>query len=159
MSTNGYIARKNDETPWSSADFARFEEFIAEKGNVIIGRRTCKIMTADGNFNNLVQTIVLSRTEHTNEGNVTYVTSPQEALKAVAEKGYDTAVVAGGAQVDALFLQEKLVDELILNIEPLLLGSGLPLFTDLPVDIKLELVNVSQPDKHSVSLHYKILRD
>lgn len=43
------------------------------------------------------------------------VATPREALGYLAAKGFETALIGGGAQLDASFLSEGFVDEVVLR--------------------------------------------
>jgi dihydrofolate reductase len=47
----------------------------------------------------------------------------------------------GGASLVSFFMQNNLVDELMLSVHPILLGSGKPLFKDISERKKLNLAN------------------
>jgi dihydrofolate reductase len=58
--------------------------------------------------------------------------------QAKAAAGGRDVSIAGGAEVAQQFLAAGLVDELCLNVVPVLLGSGTRLFANLGPDVKLE---------------------
>lgn len=65
-------------------------------------------------------------------------------------------MVAGGALATS-FLKKNLVNEIYLNVEPLALGKGIPLFSNENFEKKLKLLQVKRFSKDEVRLHYKIL--
>lgn len=58
---------------------------------------------------------------------------PREALAALAEHGAGHVLIEGGATVLTAFLAADLVDELVVHIAPLLLGSGRGAIGDLGI--------------------------
>ncbi|GGO95235.1 bifunctional diaminohydroxyphosphoribosylaminopyrimidine deaminase/5-amino-6-(5-phosphoribosylamino)uracil reductase RibD [Actinomyces gaoshouyii] len=58
---------------------------------------------------------------------------PREALAVLAERGIGHVLIEGGATVLTAFLAADLVDELIVHIAPLLLGSGRGAVGDLGI--------------------------
>jgi len=56
------------------------------------------------------------------------------------KKGKGIVVFGGGALAKSLF-EEDLIDELVLNIHPILLGSGIPLFHEMKRQIDLDLAD------------------
>ena len=56
------------------------------------------------------------------------------------EKGKGIAVFGGGELAKSLF-DSDLIDEVVLNIHPVLLGSGIPLFHEMKRQIDLDLVD------------------
>ena len=68
-------------------------------------------------------------------------------------------LVVGGPHIATLFLQEQLVDELWLTIEPKIFGRGANLVTDEKLDIDLRLKSLEQINKQGTLLtKYYVLR-
>ena len=57
---------------------------------------------------------------------------------------------------NGLFLEKKLIDEIILTIEPKIFGQGLSLFNK-DFDINLELLEIKKLNKNSFAVRYKII--
>ncbi len=57
LSADGYSARLNDDAPWSAEEFARCNAFVANAGNIIVGRRTYEIMKEEGDCNDQIETV------------------------------------------------------------------------------------------------------
>jgi dihydrofolate reductase len=72
-----------------------------------------------------------------------------------AAGGKDVALMGGVLVSEAL--QAGLVDELILHQVPILLGVGRPYFHDLPVHVKLRLLEAI-PAPGVTHLHYEVVR-
>ena len=53
-------------------------------------------------------------------------------------------------------MNDGLVDEIILVIEPILFGSGLPLLRGVDQEYKMSLLDVRKLNEHTVQLKYKI---
>ena len=62
----------------------------------------------------------------------------KEALKLLSD--FEQVVVAGGGALNASFVEENLVDEIYLDIEPIILGKGITLFRDKDFERKLKLL-------------------
>jgi dihydrofolate reductase len=54
-------------------------------------------------------------------------------------KGYKNLYIDGGKTIQS-FLKQDMIDELIITRIPIILGSGIPLFTEMDSELKLELV-------------------
>ncbi len=80
---------------------------------------------------------------------------PTAVLKELSEMGYSSALLGGGTYLNTLFLEKKLIDEIILTVEPLIFGNGLSLFSK-DFDINLTLQEVKQINKNTVLLRYKV---
>jgi dihydrofolate reductase len=75
-----------------------------------------------------------------------------------AEEGKDI-FIDGGAEIVNELLQEKLIDELIISIIPILLGDGTRLFKDGRPEQRLQLVSANQFDTGLLQIHYKQAED
>jgi dihydrofolate reductase len=78
----------------------------------------------------------------------------EQARQAAAGKD---VVIRGGADLINQYLAARLVDELELNIVPLLLGGGARLFDRLGPDLRLEQVRAGRSAR-SDSLKYRLVR-
>lgn len=61
----------------------------------------------------------------------------------------------GGAEIINALLKNDLIDELIISLVPVLLGSGTKLFNDGRPEQLLEFVSVKNFQTGLVQLHYK----
>ncbi|MDQ0061694.1 dihydrofolate reductase family protein [Paenibacillus harenae] len=130
LSANGNYAQSSTVNPPKQEAFADFVSNAKAAGNFIVGRRTFEAMRASGGggFND-IDIVVISSNRNEMAG-VKLAGSPQEALEYLHEKGHQTALLAGGADLHNSFLEHGLVDELIFNIAPVLEGKGLNLLID-----------------------------
>jgi dihydrofolate reductase len=157
-SSDGYTARPNDETPWSAEEFARCNKFAHDAGNIIVGRKTYEMMLASGDFDGSIATVVLSRNPSDDVGNVHFVSSPKLALEYLASKDIGVAVIGGGIKTNSVFLHAGLIDEIILDFEPVILGNGFRLFEQQHENVKLELLDMTKFDDGVVRMHYAVVK-
>ena len=64
--------------------------------------------------------------------------------------------VMGGGELAACLFNAGLIDEVVLNTHPVLLGSGIPLFPALERQIDLELLDVKTLENKCVILWYAV---
>ena len=83
--------------------------------------------------------------------------SPLEAVKMAEKLMCKEAVLSAGPNLTKDFFKEKLINEMIINIDPISIGTGIKLFQENNSDIKLSLVNVNKLDGKIVQLHYKVV--
>ncbi len=159
-SVNGYIAKENNETPWSDEEWQSFSKFVKEVRNIVIGRNTYEIMKESDEFSKIGNpfTVVVSKEDFAHNSNFAVAKSPKEALKILKEKNFARALVAGGGMLNSSFMKEKLVDEIYLDVEPLVFGKGIKLFSDNDFDAKLELIGAKSLSKNTIQLHYRVPR-
>jgi len=161
ITTDGFIA-KNAGQPsieWTSnADKQIFVEKTKMAGVIIMGNSTFKTINRPLP-GRLIKVLTRTPENFENiEGQVEYTNNqPEELLKELEDKGFSEAVLAGGTEVNSLFLNQGLVDELLITIEPILFGGGLTLFKDLDLDIKLELMEYKDLGNSVINLKYKVI--
>ena len=157
---NRYIAKENNETPWSDEEWQSFSKFVKEIKNIVIGKNTYEIMKKSDEFSKIGNpfTVVVSKEDFAHNSNFAIAKSLKKALKILKEKKFAKALVAGGGMLNSSFMKEKFVDEIYLDVEPLVFGKGIKLFSDNDFDAKLELIETKSLSKNSIQLHYKILK-
>jgi len=81
---------------------------------------------------------------------------PVLVLEELESLGYSSALLGGGSFLNSLFLQNKLISEIILSVEPKLFGSGLSLFNK-DFDVNLKLLEVEKLNADTLMLRYKVI--
>ncbi len=85
----------------------------------------------------------------------------EDAAKFVSElkkrKGKAIVVFGGGELAKSLF-EADLIDEVVLNIHPVLLGSGIPLFHEMKKQIDLELLECKILEGGYLAVTYRVKR-
>lgn len=162
MSINAMIADRNEKTSWSDEEWNSYCQMVASKGNVVVGAKTYPLYF-DEDFAKMGDPliVVLSKSgsikEPRNGRKDVVVTSVDEALAVLKEKGFTDILVTGGGQVDTAFVEKNLIDEIYLDIEPFLFGKGIPLFYPFDLDLELELVDSKMINENTIQVHYKLI--
>jgi dihydrofolate reductase len=163
-SLDNFIARVDDAVDWLkwtpevSAITAKFWKTI---DTVIMGRRTYDIARKMGTYSYPgVKNIVFSRTLKVSpDPNVVLVSG--DAVHYVRElkagNGKGICIMGGGVLANSL-LEAGLVDEIGVNVHPVLLGSGIPLFGPMRHQVDLELKDSKVLKNGCVYLLYRIKR-
>lgn len=158
VSADGFIAQVSQQSSlaWVSGEDRQF--FTAktkEIGTVIMGRATYEtleqplterrniVMTSDPELQ-----AVSSSVQFTAE-------SPVDLIRRLGNEGTAHVAVIGGAQIYSAFLNEGLVNELYLTVEPVLFGSGIKL-AETNSQIDLELLETERLGSQAVLLHYAV---
>lgn len=162
MSLNGYIAEENGSEDFlSHANWEKFCSLAKECGNFIVGRKTyeaVKNWDEGFGFDDLkgIQKVIISQDpDYKVDEGYTVAISPKDAISKL--QGFESILVTGGSTINTAFIKEHLLDEVILNIEPVLIGKGVPLFAQDNFSKKLDLVS-SKEDNGILTLHYKVLK-
>lgn len=146
MSLNGMIADKEGgEDFLSHVNWNSFLEKANECGNFIVGRKTYQAVKEWGEaygFDQLTQldrVIISQQSELQIPDDYMVVNSPHDALDRLSKRGRDHILVTGGAATNSAFMKDALIDEVVLNIQPTILGEGIPLFA--PDYLQAELLH------------------
>lgn len=162
MSLNGYIAEENGSEDFlSHANWEKFCSLAQEYGNFIVGRKTYEAVKSwnEGfGFDDLkgIKRVIISQdSSYKLDDGYILANSPKDALAKLQD--CESVLVTGGSTINTAFIQENLLDEVILNIEPALIGKGLPLFAQDDFSKKLNFVS-SNDSNGIVTLHYKVIK-
>jgi dihydrofolate reductase len=140
---------------------------IEETGAVLMGRRTFEMGEPDsfvGNYEFQVPIFVLThrppRTPPKQDEHLTFTFVADGVESAIAQAkaaaGEKAVTVVGGASVIQQLLHAGLVDEVHVDVMPVLLGGGLRLFGDAPFErVQLEKVGVVEVGNRT-SLRFRV---
>ncbi len=166
-SLDGYIARSDGGVDWlAMTDDARkvMAEYWPRIDTVLMGRKTWDQAAAMGGGGSGgsggIGTYVFSRTM--TEDPAPGVTLVREDAGEFVRKlrrrtGKDICVMGGGDFARSLF-EAGVIDEIGINVHPVLLGSGIPLFLDPGRQVDLELAECRPMQKGCVLLTYRVKR-
>jgi len=161
ISLDGYIADESGGVDWLN-DFLNPEEdygmqaFFEQCGTAIMGAKTYE-QTLSFNYwyGNMEGIVFTSRELPLLEGkSVQFIEGdPTETVRYLKEKTKDSWLV-GGASLIAQFINNNLLDELIITIVPRLLGKGIALCPELGEIQKLNLQETKSYTDGVVQLKY-----
>ncbi|NQZ14588.1 MAG: dihydrofolate reductase family protein [Alphaproteobacteria bacterium] len=162
-SLNGLICRTDDKTNFVSDDEWKhgFIPIVDDVKSMIMGRKTYEVMCDSNEFNHLhkdlfVVVVTKQNNFQTKNNNHVIATSPEEALDEVTEKGFERTLISGGTILNSSFLQQRLVDKVIVDIEPILVADGKQLFKTHETDIDLKLLDIKKLTDDLIQVHYKV---
>jgi dihydrofolate reductase len=164
-SLDNYLARADDAVDWlrwgeeAAADMADYWRTI---DTVLMGRKTYEVALRQGGGGGAypgVATYVFSRTlaAGTRDG-VTIVGEDAAGFvrQLKRQEGRDICLMGGG-DLARTFFEAGLIDEIGLNIHPVLLGSGVPLFHPTGRQIDLELRECRPFRNGCVLMRYQVM--
>jgi len=147
-SLDGFITARDGALDW--LHFSRdvhdvMAKYWATIDTILMGRKTWEVAVAmggDGGRSAGMRTYVFSRTlERIAQPGVELVSGDAgEFVRALKRKPGKGICVMGGGELGCSLLEAGVVDEVGLNIQPVLLGGGVPLFRDAGRRIRLELL-------------------
>lgn len=164
QSLDGYIAGPHGELDWLETienpeqnDFG-FSAFMNNIDALLMGKNTFEMVASFGEWPYQKPVFVVSNSllslpsgfdgkAHLLKG------KPKELLTVLHGKGFNHLYIDGGLLIQS-FLNEHLIDELIVTTIPVLLGEGIPLFGHLSGRIKLRLESSEVLANQLVKSHY-----
>jgi dihydrofolate reductase len=159
---DNYIAGKDDSIDWirqSPQVNEIMKRYWETLDTIILGRRTWEISMkmGSGGSSKGIKTYVCSRTLKKIPGKKVELAPDAVSLvkRLKSEEGKDI-IVMGGSEIGKSLFEAGLVDEFGVNIHPVLLGSGIPLFSEMDRRIDLELLECRQLDNGCVFLNYRV---
>jgi dihydrofolate reductase len=157
-SINGMISNSRNVPDWLSQEYGMgFMSICQRTKAVIMGKTTYNILAPDylplKDDGSLV-VLTHDASMKSAQGNVLFTDKqPSEIVSLLEARGHTEAVIIGGtATVDA-FMKAGLVDDVILVVEPVLFGKGLPLLKE-ELERRLVLLDVKKLNENTVQLHY-----
>jgi len=175
-SLDNYIARKDggyDWIHWSKEVAEISTKFMKMVDALLIGRKTYEAMLKQGQTSypgakNYVFTrskkklAALQKTlaaRKKTDQNLELVSA--DAAKFVRDlkrrQGKGIVIFGGGELAKSLF-EVDLIDEVVLNIHPVLLGSGIPLFHEMKRQINLDLIDCKLLKGGYLAVSYRVKR-
>ena len=170
MSLDGFVSDRNGDVGILYPDLAglrhtqALKEVVAATGAVAMGRRTHDMAGGDwSDYKFRVPIFVLTHRlpNRPDEGrDFTFVTDGIESLmrQARAAAGDRDVTVVGGPDLGRQLLRAGLVDELDIDVMPILLGEGLRLFDGLGSEpIELERLGVFESGQRT-TIRFRVVR-
>lgn len=164
-SADGFIARPDGDVAWLDRprppDEYGMPAFLKSVDTVVMGRGTWEVgQKLGGAIVEGKRNIVLSRTlpAFAAPGAVVENVEPAElAQRLRSQKGHNVWLM-GGADVFGGFLSAGAIDEIVVHIVPVLIGTGIPLLDATPRQVELKLRSTRKFADGVVRIHYAVHR-
>jgi dihydrofolate reductase len=168
-SLDGFIARQDGAIDWllardTSSEDHGYNQFIAAIDAIVMGRGTYEKVQEFDPWPYERPVIVLSATlaaapvPERLTGKVRVVDlSPEDALAMLHAEGCRRVYVDGGKLIQS-FLGRGLIEDMVITVVPVLLGSGRPLFGALDADLPLAHGATVAFPSGLVQTRYRVLR-
>ncbi|MEM8857335.1 MAG: dihydrofolate reductase family protein [Chloroflexota bacterium] len=162
-SLDGYIAHEDgsfDGFPWDDEVVADFLESFDWFDTVLMGRKTYEVGLKEGKTSPypMMEQIVFSQTmEQSPDEAVELVsTNAVERIRALKQESGKAIWLCGGGQLASVLCENGLIDEVIIKLNPVLFGSGIPLFSGDIGLVNLELTNHKIYSNGTILLFYSV---
>jgi dihydrofolate reductase len=176
VTLDGYFEGPNGDIDWHNATNEEFNDFAIEQmssvDTLLFGRKTYQMMASYwpteiaiqsdpivADLMNRLSKVVFSRTMQAVEWNNTRLireNAAQEIRNMKSQAGKDLAIFGSANLISTIM---DLIDEHRVMVNPVLLGSGNPLFKTTDKKALLKLVNVRSFDSGNVLLSYQALQE
>lgn len=158
-SIDGRIAKSGQSgTGWTSLeDWNFFQKSLTKMEVVVVGHNTYEL--AEDKLKRRNSIVLTSKVNKFKiEGKTVFFNPQKSSLKKFLEsKNYKKVAIIGGPKVYDFFLENKMLDELFVTIEPYVFTNGIPMFSgDKFQKHKFSLQSVKKLNKKgTILLHYK----
>jgi dihydrofolate reductase len=170
-SLDGFISRTDGSIDWLNEASAAFPEgndggyarFMSTVDAIVMGRNTFMQVLSFGDWSYGQTPVVVVSSQLKNiPANLTGTVSlssdePEVLVQVLASRGLEHLYIDGGITIQR-FLAAGLIDEIIITIIPVLIGSGRPLFGPLVRDVQLELISSESFEYGFVQSKYRVLK-
>ncbi len=162
-SANGMIATSDgSEDFFSDENWNRFVALAKRTKGFVWGRKTYESVIAwEGDYLDElkdVKKIIVSKSDISLRDGFTLAHSPEEAIQIASDAGLQDLVVTGGATINTEFAKRGLIDEVIFDINPSVVGNGIPIFMPAEFEIKLQLQGIEPINEDIVEVRYMVNR-
>jgi len=164
-SADGYVARPDGDLEWLTSrpapeGFYGMKDFVRSIDTKVLGRKTYEVSRRMGaKFEPTYRYVVFSRRAAPADtpSGVEFVC---EAIgpfmnRLRMQSGKDIWLMGGG-EIIASFLDERSIDEFVVNVVPVFLGEGIPLIARRPRHVPLELLSVERFEDGVVQSRYRV---
>jgi dihydrofolate reductase len=183
ISLDGFVAGPNGEMNWIKVNEEIFDyvgKRISESDTALYGRVTYQLMESywpaagqkptatrhdieHAKWYSKVHKVVLSTTMNDAGLTNTELISSNlpdriNAIKKARNTGSEDILLFGSPRATHALIQLDLIDGYWLFVNPIILGQGIPLFTDIKDKVKLKLLNTRQFDCGVTELNYIVDR-
>jgi dihydrofolate reductase len=180
LSLDGFVAGPNGEMNWIKVNEEIFDHVgkrISKTDSALYGRVTYEMMqnywpeagtkpdaskhdVEHSTWYNNAHKIVLSKTmKDADLPNTTIISDNfSDKLNEIRQQAGSEILLFGSPTATHALIQENLIDGFWLFVNPIILGQGIPLFSDIKEKIKLQLLTTRQFTCGVTELNYKVDR-
>lgn len=164
-SADGYIARPDGDLEWLTsrpkpAGFYGLSAFVSSIDTKLVGRKTYEASRRlGGKIDATRRTIVFSHSAPPADApaGVEFVSGAiGPYVRRLREEPGKDIWLMGGGELIASFLDEQAIDELVVTVNPVFIGDGIPLIARRHRHVPLDLVSVERFEDGVVQLRYRV---
>lgn len=161
ISIDGMIADKQGIPMFPEGAWEDWCSLVNDTGNVIAGRNSFEQVNnpeMGAALNPTFKIVLSSKDLDLADTGWQQAKSPQEALNILEAEGLEEAIIGGGRAVAHAFMNQGLVDNIVVDLQPIAFGEGTPMFGNT-IDIpQLRLLESTNLNDNSLRLRYEIIK-
>jgi dihydrofolate reductase len=161
VSIDGLIAAQQGIPAFPDGAWEDWCALVNNAGNVIAGRSSFEQLRDDPMASALhpQHKIVLSTHDiDVADSGWQLARSPEEALAMLKDAGVEEAIIGGGRALAHAFMHAQLIDHIVIDLQPVVFGSGTPVFGDNIEIASLKLLDSRPLNEDALRLRYQVLR-
>jgi dihydrofolate reductase len=166
ISLDGKIAKPDGDVSWldelpnpDHLDYG-YADFLSSIDTTLMGNTTYKQLLGFGiefPYRGKENYVFTRNKELREDENVKFISNdPVSFVKELKSREGGNIWLIGGGKLNTLLLNERLIDEMIIFVIPIVLGDGIPLFGNTPIESKLEMIKSKAYSNGVIELNYKI---
>lgn len=168
-SLDGFVARNNHKLDWlmkqkTQGEEHGYNEFVDNIDVIVMGKGSYENVLSFGEWPYKKPVIVMSKSLTQSDipislANKVKITTlePAALMQQLQDSGNDRAYIDGGKIVQS-FIRAGLIEDIILTLIPILIGSGKRLFGEISEDIDLKLLNMENYPSGLIQTQYKLMK-
>lgn len=160
VSLDGYIEGPNGEYDWCFADQDYgMTAFLGSTDAIFLGRISYEMLMRDSpEVFSTIKMYVFSNTLTKVEGNAEVITEAdfKTRIEEIRHQPGANIWLFGGADLVSAFITHNMINELLISVHPVILGSGKPLFINIKERTELTLIGSEQFSSGLVQLKYTL---
>lgn len=166
LTADGFIGKTPDQssTEWTNReDQYLFKKYVKAANNMVMGLNT--FLSTARRFPTVFNKSMPGRrllvyTHHPEKiaqyENVEVVSElPEELVKRLEREDVHELAICGGSHIYTMFMQAGVVDDLYIDVQATLFGSGVGLF-NAPLTAQITLQDTKRIGDNNLLLHYKV---
>lgn len=167
-SVDGFIARKDGSIDWLPAGDAEdgedygYQKFMDSVDALVMGRKTFEMALSFEVWPYGETPVVVLSTCAVDIPDAIAKTvgslcaSPRDVVRCLAQRRFKHLYIDGGKTIQG-FLKDGLIQQFIITQVPILIGTGIPLFSSLPHDVRLRHLETRSFQNGLVQSQYEVI--
>ena len=158
ISLDGFIEDENGGFDWcfTDQDYG-MTEFLRQIDAIFFGRKSFEVLQAfdEDSFSSYRRIVFSGKLDSVPSGWELGGHDASEYASTIKRQPGKDIWLFGGSKLLHSLMRKNLVDEYLLSVHPIALGSGTSLFGEYPERVKLKLISSQSFDSGLVQLRYK----